>query len=76
MAWLERHRHPSGRSRNRVRLLKVLVQPVVVIDDGQTLTELTLPGVAVTAANWPTFSAQALGDAELQALAEQLEAER
>jgi hypothetical protein len=40
----------------RVRLLKVIVQPVVVIDDGETLTELVGQPATVSAAQWPTYA--------------------
>jgi hypothetical protein len=39
----------------RVRLLKVMVQPVVVIDDGDTLTEHVVAPVVVPAAEWDAF---------------------
>lgn len=40
----------------RLRLLKVIVQPVLVIDDGDTLQEMTIQATEVSAAAWPTFA--------------------
>ena len=40
----------------RIRLVKVLVQPVFVLDDGENVTELEHPPVAIPASEWPTYS--------------------
>ncbi len=40
----------------KVRLLKVVVQPVFVLDDGATLTEVQHPATVIPAAEWPTYS--------------------
>lgn len=40
----------------KLRLLKVIVQPVFVLDDGETLTEQAGQPVEVSAADWPTFA--------------------
>jgi hypothetical protein len=40
----------------RLRLLKVLVQPIFVIDDGETLVERAADTVVVPAAEWPTYA--------------------
>lgn len=40
----------------KLRLLKVLVQPVFVADDGETLTEIPTQPVEVPAAEWPSFA--------------------
>lgn len=40
----------------RLRLLKVLVQPVFVIDDGESLTEQLGQAVAVGPAEWPGYA--------------------
>jgi hypothetical protein len=42
----------------QLRLLKVAVTPVFVVDDGETLTELSLnpPTIVVAAQEWPTFA--------------------
>jgi hypothetical protein len=40
----------------KLRLLKVIVQPVFVVDDGETLTEQPAQPVSVSPAEWPTFA--------------------
>lgn len=63
-------RRPAGQStkKRRVRLLKVIVQPVVVVDDGETLLEQEVRPVVVPAAAWEDFPAQFARDfAQLQA---------
>lgn len=40
----------------RLRLVKVLVQPVFVLDDGTTVEEIDHPAVAIPASEWPTYS--------------------
>ena len=40
----------------RLRLVKVIVQPVFVLDDGENVTELDHPPVAIPASEWPTYS--------------------
>jgi hypothetical protein len=42
----------------QLRLLKVAVTPVFVVDDGDTLTELALnpPTIVVSAQEWPGFA--------------------
>jgi hypothetical protein len=47
----------------KLRLLKVVCQPVFVLDDGENLTEQAAEPIQVPAADWPAF-------------AERLEAER
>lgn len=56
-----------------LRLLKVIVQPIFVLDDGENLTETAAQPVTVAPADWPTYSTTGYGQAfaELQA---QLEA--
>lgn len=58
----------------KLRLLKVIVQPVFVVDDGERLVEQTAEPVVVSPADWPTFATTAFveGVAQLQ---RQLEAE-
>lgn len=41
----------------RLRLVKVVVQPVFVLDDGENVTEVDHPAIAIPAADWPTYSA-------------------
>ena len=40
----------------KVRLLKVVVQPVFVLDDGEELTEVQHPATVIPAAEWPMYS--------------------
>lgn len=40
----------------KLRLLKVICQPVFVIDDGEGLVEQPTQPVEVPAAEWPTFA--------------------
>jgi hypothetical protein len=42
----------------RLRLLKVVVQPVLVLDDGETLTEQVAEPIEVSVNDWPTFAAK------------------
>ncbi len=43
---------------SKLRLIKVLVQPVLVLDDGENITEIEHPAVAIPAAEWPTYSSE------------------
>lgn len=54
---------------SKLRLLKVIVQPVFVVDDGETLTEHPAQPVTVAPADWPTYATTTFveGFAELQA---------
>lgn len=40
----------------RLRLVKVVIQPHFVLDDGEHLTEQVAQAVEVTAADWPTYA--------------------
>lgn len=42
----------------RLRLIKVRVQPVFVLDDGETIEELDHPAVEIPASEWSTYSAE------------------
>lgn len=42
---------------SKLRLLKVIVQPVFVVDDGESLTEQPVQPVSVSPEEWPTFAA-------------------
>lgn len=42
----------------RLRLVHVHVQPVLMLDDGETLTPLEHPAVTIPAADWPTYSSE------------------
>lgn len=41
----------------RMRLVAWRVQPVVMLDDGETLTPLAVRGIEVPAAGWAAFKA-------------------
>lgn len=41
---------------SKLRLLKVIVQPVFVIDDGERLIEQVAEPVTVDPTEWPTFA--------------------
>ncbi len=41
---------------SRLRLLKVIVQPVFVVDDGEQLIEQPAQPVTVSPQDWPTFA--------------------
>lgn len=55
----------------KLRLVKVLVQPVFMLDDGETLTELEHAAVAIPPDEWPTYSSERF-PAELAAWEKQL----
>lgn len=40
----------------RLRLVHVHVQPVLMLDDGETLTPLEHPTITIPAADWPGYS--------------------
>lgn len=42
----------------RLRLVKVIVQPVFVLDDGENVTELEHGPVAIPAAEWASYSGE------------------
>lgn len=58
----------------KLRLVKVLVQPVFVLDDGENVTELEHPAVAIPAAEWPTYSSERF-PAEVEAWQKQIDAQ-
>lgn len=41
---------------SKLRLLKVIVQPVFAVDDGKTLVETPAEPVVVSPADWPTYA--------------------
>lgn len=55
----------------RLRLVKVVVKPVVVIDDGDIITEVDHPPVVIPASEWPTYSGERF-PAELAAWQDEL----
>jgi hypothetical protein len=42
----------------RLRLLKVVVQPHFILDDGETLEEIEHPPTVIPAAEWPAYSGE------------------
>lgn len=55
-----------------LRLLKVIVQPIFILDDGATLTEQVVQAIVVPAAEWDAYPAKFAAD--VAALQKQLEA--
>lgn len=51
-------RNPRPSRPPKVKLLKVLVQPVFVIDHGTHLAEIEHPTIAIPADEWPTYSSE------------------
>jgi hypothetical protein len=45
----------GGSREPRLRLVKVVIQPHFVLDDGENLTEQIANPVEVSAADWPTY---------------------
>ena len=48
---------------SRLRLLKVIVQPVFAVDDGEALTETAAEPVVVSPADWPTYPTTGFAEA-------------
>lgn len=44
--------------RKKLRLVEVLVQPVIMQDDGATLTKIEHPPITIPAAEWATYSGE------------------
>jgi hypothetical protein len=59
---------------SKIRLVKVLVQPVFLIDHGDSIEEVEHPAVAIPASEWPTYSSERF-PAEVEAWQAQLDAE-
>ena len=58
----------------RIRLVKVIVQPVFVLDDGENVIEVEHQPVAILAADWPAYSGERF-PAEVEAWQAQLDQE-
>ncbi len=56
----------------KLRLLKVVVQPVMVVDDGESLQEVAVDPITVTPTEWPTY-AEGRFQEQVKALQEQLD---
>lgn len=42
----------------KLRLLKVIVQPVFLVDDGSELTEMEHPPIVIPASEWNDYSSK------------------
>ena len=49
--------------RKRVRLRGVVVQPLLVVDDGETLTDLPIEPVTVSPQAWPDYATTTFAEA-------------
>jgi hypothetical protein len=49
--------------KRRLRLLKVIVQPVFVVDDGETLSEVNAQPLVVGAAEWDEWATSGFDEA-------------
>jgi hypothetical protein len=47
----------------KVRVVKVIVQPILVADDGETLRELPIQPIEVSAKDWPAYPAEQFAEA-------------
>jgi hypothetical protein len=59
----------------RARLLKVMVQPMFVIDDDELLQEVIGTPVEIPAATWRNFAVSAFDEQDLAAVLEQFHAQ-
>lgn len=59
----------------KIRLVKVAVHPMFVLDDGENVTELEHPVVVIPAAEWPTYSSERF-PAEVKAWQAKLDADQ
>lgn len=48
----------SDNGHKKLRLVKVIVQPVLVLDDGENLQEQTVEPIQVAAENWNDYPAK------------------
>ena len=58
----------------KLRLVKVIVQPVFVLDHGDRIDEVEQPAITIPAADWPTYSGERF-PAEVKAWQERIDAE-
>lgn len=58
----------------KLRLVKVLVQPVFILDHGDRIEELDHPAVTIPAAEWPSYSSERF-PREVNAWQKQIDAE-
>lgn len=55
---------------SRVRLVGVMVTPIVLVDDGDSLKPLQIEAVQVSAEDWPTYATGGFQEAMAQLQAE------
>ena len=60
--------------KGKLRLVKVRVQPVFMLDDGEQLHDLEHPVVEIPAADWPSYSGERF-PSEVEAWQAKLDAE-
>jgi hypothetical protein len=71
-----RPRPRAAQRKPRLRLLKVLVQPVFVLDDGETVREVTQQGATeVVGGDWEAWAATAYSADRLAGLCKELHPE-
>lgn len=58
----------------KLRLIKVIVQPVFVLDDGENVTEVEHGAIAIPASEWPAYSGERF-PREVEAWQAQIDAE-
>lgn len=58
----------------KIRLVKVHLQPVFVLDDGKNVTEVEHPPITIPASEWDTYSSERF-PTEVDAWQRQLDAE-
>jgi hypothetical protein len=51
------HKRPA-KAKPKLRLIKVLVQPIVILDHGSHVDEIDHPAIAIPASDWPTYSSE------------------
>lgn len=54
---------PATKPVRKVRLLKVIVQPIIVVDDGETLSEHAIERQVVAPADWPDYPTKGFAEA-------------
>lgn len=62
--------------KRRARLFKVIVQAVLLIDDGETLIEVNGPAKVVPASEWQSFVSGAFSDEDMAIILEQFDADQ
>lgn len=68
-------RELEGSTPPKVRLVKVLVQPFLVLDDGESLQELTAQTIQVNAADWDAWADKVFSPESLAKIAGEVQQE-